>query len=81
MKIRFPKDYCRYYLDDDRSLKHIGNVLTRKLAGGRVRGITCGYCYARYYYWNADRIEQCPVCRNPTFRKRNKIDLRLSNVV
>ena len=83
--IRFPipfvSDYCRYHLDDDRSLKHIGNVLTHKLAGGISRAVTCGYYHARFFYWNNDKIEQCPVCRNPTFRKRNKIDLRLSNVV
>jgi hypothetical protein len=80
--IPFVSDYCRYYLWDDISLEHIGQVLVYKLTGGQsLYPKQCGYCYARFYYWNSDIIEHCPVCRQPSYKRRNKIDLRLSNVV
>ena len=80
--IPFVSDYCRYHLWDEGFLEYIGQVLSYKLAGGEsLHPTKCGFCHARFFSWNSDALKYCPVCRQPSYKKRNKIDLRLSNVV
>lgn len=79
--IPYVSDYCRYNIDDN-LVGTIGNMLAQRILQRLQpqRAIQCQGCYARYYYWNDDLLERCPVCRRSTTQRRNRIDLRLSNV-
>lgn len=76
--IPYVTDYCRYELDNNEFLRYIGDILIGMQPTSRIR---CLFCHAEYNYWNSEPIEHCPVCRQPSTRQRNKIDLRLSNVL
>jgi hypothetical protein len=80
-EIRFPiplvTDYCRYNLWEDESQRYIGEILVQKLAGLNSRyPIQCNFCFARYYYWNNDAIELCPVCRKRFYPRRDGFDFK-----
>ena len=79
--IPYVSDYCRYNIDD-KSVGPIGDLLAQRILQRRRprRLIRCAGCDATYFYWNSDVIERCPVCRRSSTIRRNRIDLRLSNV-
>jgi hypothetical protein len=79
--IPYVSDYCRYNVDDE-SVGLIGDLLAQRILQRRrpQRQIRCAGCYATYFYWNNDVLENCPVCRRSSTTRRNRIDLRLSNV-
>lgn len=84
--IPYVTDYCQYQIGNNDFLRYIGNTLIGSMLSPPHRRtpqvrIHCHFCHAEYNYWNDVPIERCPVCRQPTTQRRNKIDLRLSNVV